>query len=49
MYGGNGAAGAAGAAPLAALPYTGFSAIWLVLIAVTLFTTGLATVRLARR
>ena len=49
MYGGNGAAATAGAAPLAALPFTGFGALWLVLVAMTLLTTGIATVRLARR
>jgi hypothetical protein len=48
MYGHNGVA-AAGAAPLGALPFTGFSALWLVLAAVTLLTTGMAVVRLARR
>jgi hypothetical protein len=37
------------AAPAAALPFTGFSVAWFVLAAVTLFTTGLALVRLARR
>lgn len=49
MYGSNGAAASAGAAPLAALPFTGFSLIWLLLVAVTLLTTGIAAVRLARR
>ena len=48
MYGNNGVA-AAGAAPLGALPFTGFSALWLVLAAVTLMTAGIAAVRLARR
>jgi hypothetical protein len=40
---------AATAAPAAALPFTGFSVMWFVLAAVTLFTAGLALVRLARR
>ena len=40
---------AATAAPAAALPFTGFSVVWFALAAVTLFTTGLALVRLARR
>jgi hypothetical protein len=48
MYGGNGLAGAAGAVPLAALPFTSFGAIWLVLVAMTLLTTGIAAARLAR-
>ncbi len=49
MYGGHGIAGIAGAAPLATLPFTGFNVIWLVLAGVTLLTTGMAVVRLARR
>lgn len=48
MYGGHSGL-AATAAPAAALPFTGFNAAWFVLAAVTLFTTGLALVRLARR
>lgn len=49
MYGHHGIAGVAGTAPMATLPFTGFSAIWLVLASVTLLTTGIAVVRLARR
>jgi hypothetical protein len=48
MYGHHGVA-AAGAAPLATLPFTGFSLIWVALAAVTLLTTGIAAMRLARR
>ena len=49
MYGGHGIAGVAGAAPLATLPFTGFSLIWVVLAGMTLLTTGIAARRLARR
>lgn len=49
MYGHQGIAGVTAAAPVATLPFTGFSAIWFVLAAVTLLTTGIAIVRLARR
>jgi len=45
MYGSHGVAGVAGAAPLATLPFTGFNAIWVVLAAVTLLTTGIAAIR----
>ena len=49
MYGHNGVAGIAAIAPVATLPFTGFSVIWLVLAGMTLLTTGTAAVRLARR
>jgi hypothetical protein len=58
MYGGQGIAGAGVGGGLAstgvgvaggALPFTGFNVLWLILVAVTLVTTGIATVRLARR
>lgn len=53
MYGGHGIAGAglgAGAGVASgALPFTGFSVLWLILVGVTLITTGIAAVRLARR
>lgn len=41
---------AIGASGLAAgtLPFTGLNMMWLVLAAVTVFTTGLALIRLAR-
>jgi len=48
MYGGHGIAGVAAAAPLATLPFTGFSVIWVVLAGMTLLTTGIAARRLAR-
>jgi hypothetical protein len=40
---------ATGPGLVAALPYTGLNVVWLVLAAVTLITTGIAIVRLARR
>jgi uncharacterized membrane protein HdeD (DUF308 family) len=53
MYGNgvpnSGVAGVVAAAPVATLPFTGFSVIWLVLAGMTLLTTGIAAVRLARR
>jgi hypothetical protein len=47
MYGAH--PGLSAATPAVALPFTGFSVAWFVLAAVTLFTTGLSLVRLARR
>ena len=50
MYGHKGVAGlGASSAPLATLPFTGLSLIWIVLAAMTLLTTGIAVRRLARR
>ena len=49
MYGGHGVAGVTATAPLATLPFTGLSVMWVVLAAMTLLTAGIAMVRLARR
>jgi hypothetical protein len=47
MYMGRSAVAASGAA-VGTLPFTGLNVMWLVLAAVTLFTTGVAVIRLAR-
>jgi hypothetical protein len=47
MYMGRSAIGASGVA-VGTLPFTGLNLMWLVLAGVTLFTTGVALVRLAR-
>jgi hypothetical protein len=47
MYMGRSAVAASGLA-VGTLPFTGLNVMWLVLAAVTLFTTGVALVRLAR-
>lgn len=47
MYGGRSAIASGGIAA-GTLPFTGVNAIWFVLAAVTVFTTGLALIRLAR-
>jgi hypothetical protein len=39
---------AAGGLAVGTLPFTGLNVMWLVLAAVTIFTTGLALIRLAR-
>ena len=47
MYMGRSAVAASGLA-VGTLPFTGLNVMWLVLAAMTLFTTGVALVRLAR-
>jgi hypothetical protein len=47
MYMGRSAVAASGVA-VGTLPFTGLSLMWLVLAAMTLFTTGVAVIRLAR-
>lgn len=47
MYMGRSAVAASGLA-VGTLPFTGLNVMWLVLAGVTLFTTGVALVRLAR-
>jgi hypothetical protein len=47
MYGGRSAIGA-GAVAAGTLPFTGLNLVWIVLAAVTVFTTGIALIRLAR-
>jgi hypothetical protein len=48
MYMGRNALAASGLA-VGTLPFTGLNVMWLLLAALTLFTSGVAMVRLARR